>query len=177
LRGFPVRPIFYIIEEKGCFEKMSFFHSSDSLAFNLNLHSPFDFICLKCCSCCYQRHIELNELEIARLSQFLEIPESELIKKFLIPGQKPSLRTKEDGSCIFLGQAGCQIHPARPLVCRLYPLGLLFGQDGEEKWGLMPTHPDCLGIFVQEKTLEEYLLSQGAIPYLQFERQLRNKGK
>ena len=159
---------------------MSFFDSSESLAFNLELQSPFDFTCLKCCSCCYHRHIELNEFERAQLSQFLKMTESELIKKFLDPGDsghQPSLRIKKDGSCIFLGQTGCTVHPARPLVCRLYPLGLLFGEEGEEKWGLMPTHPDCLGLFGDEKTLEEYLLSQGAIPYLQFERQLRNKGK
>jgi len=156
---------------------MSFFDSSESLAFNLTLRSPFEFICLKCSTCCYHRHIELNEFEIAQLSQFLKMTESELIKKFLAPGQKPSLKIKKDGSCIFLGQAGCQVHPARPLVCRLYPLGLLFGEEGEEKWGIMPTHPDCLGLFGGEKTLEEYLLNQEAIPYLQFERQLRNKGK
>lgn len=37
-------------------------------------------------------------------------------------GSRPTLRRAGDGSCVFLGEAGCVLPlETRPLVCRLYP--------------------------------------------------------
>ncbi len=152
---------------------MNLLNPNDSLAFNLSLNSPFNFICFKCGACCYHRHIELNNFEISQLARSFHLSRFELRQRFLNPGPRPWIKNKSDGSCFFLRPSGCSIYPVRPLVCRLYPLGLLFGPKGEERWGLLPLHPDCLGLITDDKTIEDYLFSQEAMPYLQFERRLR----
>ncbi len=149
---------------------MIFSEEHESLCFNLNFSSPFNFTCQRCCACCYNRHIELNNYEIFRLTKYLRLSPQEFLNQFTDSGLRPSLKNKDNGACIFLGPSGCSIHPARPLVCRLFPLGLLFGPRGEERWGIMPLHPDCTGLISSEGTLADYLQSQGAIPYLRFAR-------
>ncbi len=146
---------------------------SEALGFNLALDSPFFFTCMRCCACCYHRHIELNNYELYYLARYLRLPRPEVLTRFFSPGRRPVIKNKQDGSCIFLSPSGCSIHPARPLVCRLYPLALLFGEGGKEKWGMMPLHPDCVGLVSPEATVEDYLQSQGAIFFLRFERRLR----
>lgn len=152
---------------------MSLFDPADSLAFNLNLKSPFNFICFKCGTCCYHRYIELNNFETSQLARYCHLSRSELCEQFLHPGPRPWIKNKPDGSCLFLHPSGCSIYPARPLVCRLYPLGLLFGPRGEERWGLLPLHPDCPGLITADKTVEDYLIGQEVNLYLHFERLLR----
>lgn len=152
---------------------INLFDQHDSLFFNWPLGSPFNFICRKCGACCYHRHIELNDFEISQLARYFHLSPSELSEQFLHLGPRPWIKNKADGSCFFLRPSGCSIYPVRPLVCRLYPLGLLFGPQGEERWGLLPLHPDCLGLITADKTVEDYLINQGATPYLQFERRLR----
>jgi Fe-S-cluster containining protein len=149
---------------------MNFYTVSEGLSFNLTLSSPFNFTCHRCCACCYNRHIELNNYEIFRLTEYLRLSRQEFLNQFADLGPRPSLKNKGSGACIFLGSSGCSIHPVRPLVCRLFPLGLLFGPSGEERWGIMPLHPDCFGLISFEGTLADYLQSQGANPYLRFER-------
>ncbi|MCX7975166.1 MAG: YkgJ family cysteine cluster protein [Candidatus Aminicenantes bacterium] len=152
---------------------MSLFESDNCLAFNLSFNSPFNFTCFRCGTCCYHRQIKLNSFEIERMTRFLSLPPEEFIARFLEPTFKSFLKNKDDGACIFLDGVKCSIHQVRPLVCRLYPLGLLFGPEGQERWGLMPLHPDCSGLLSLDKTVEDYLKAQGALPYLQFERKLR----
>lgn len=152
---------------------MNLFNSPESLVFNLTLNSAFDFICLKCSVCCYHRQIELNNFEMLHLARYLNLPLFKLFEYFLHQGPKPWIKNKNDGSCAFLHPSGCSIYPVRPLVCRLYPLALLFGPQGKERWGLMPLHPDCLGLITYDRTVEDYLISQAAIPYLQYDRLLR----
>lgn len=156
---------------------MILFNPPESLAFNLTLNSAFDFVCLKCCACCYNRHIELNDFEMFHVAQYLKLTLSELLENFLHREPKPWIKIKNDGSCIFLNPSGCSIYPARPLVCRIYPLGLLFGPQGEERWGLMPLHPDCLGLITNDGTVESYLISQAASPYLRYEYLLKRMSK
>lgn len=151
--------------------------NNDGLVFNLTLESSFNFICMKCCACCFNRHIEPNKFEISQLAKYLQLPISAVKKLFLIPERNNLIRNKNDGSCIFLNPSGCSIYPARPLVCRIYPLGLLFGPQGEEKWGLMPLHPDCLGLITNNGTVEGYLISQAASPYLRYEYLLKRMSK
>ncbi|MGQ9471054.1 MAG: YkgJ family cysteine cluster protein [Candidatus Aminicenantales bacterium] len=154
---------------------MSIFVGEEGLHFGLKLDSPFNFICQRCGSCCFHRRIGLNEYEVKQLGLFLSLKQEELISRYVTSNKQPELKTREDGSCVFLIERQCRIHHVRPLVCRLYPLGLLFTPDNEVKWGLMPLHPDCVGLITVEGTVEAYLESQAAISYLDFELSQRRK--
>ena len=72
--------------------------------------------------------------------------------------------------CIFLSDQGCIVHPDRPLVCRLYPLGQTIDAEGKERFGRMPPQPDCKGLYDKDSTVGEYLKSQGVAPYLRMEK-------
>jgi hypothetical protein len=80
------------------------------------------------------------------------------------------LRNKSDGSCLFLTAGGCAVHPDRPLVCRLYPLGQIIDSGGNEKYSVMPLHPDCVGLLGEDETVESYLRSQGSGLYFHYDK-------
>ena len=43
----------------------------------------------------------------------------------------PSLKMSEEGRCFFLNKEGrCDVHSARPGICRLFPLGRIYEENG-----------------------------------------------
>lgn len=145
-----------------------------ALVFNLKRHSAFSFKCMRCSVCCVNRTIPVNPYEASRLSRRLGISKVEFFARYT-EGQERILRLKADASCIFLTDQGCGVHRDRPLVCRLFPLGLLSGPDGDERYSRMPPHPDCLGLFGEDGTVASYFASQKAGPFLARERRLRER--
>ncbi len=81
-----------------------------------------------------------------------------------------TLRSEEDGRCVFLTPSGCRVHPRRPLVCRLYPLGRTTNERGEERFAVFPAQPDCEAVVGRDGTVETFLGSQGVAPYLGWSR-------
>jgi Fe-S-cluster containining protein len=81
-----------------------------------------------------------------------------------------TLRSEEDGPCVFLTPTGCRVHPRRPLVCRLYPLGRTTNEQGEERFAVFPAQPDCEAVVGRDGTVETFLESQGVAPYLGWSR-------
>lgn len=75
------------------------------------------------------------------------------------------LVSKEDTSCVFLGEGGCSVHPDRPLVCRIYPLARWVSPDGEESFGPLKPHPQTEGVYGTGGTVGAYLEAQGLAPY------------
>ena len=136
-----------------------------SLAFDLSKQSPFFFKCQRCSACCSNKTIKIEPSEILRLSRNFKINAKEFLETYC-EGESAILKNKADGTCIFLDSNGCSVHLDRPLVCRLYPLGVIWNSEGKCLFGNMPPHPDCLGYFSDEGTVESYLESQGAKPYL-----------
>ena len=53
----------------------------------------------------------------------LETTTTDVISRYTRDGT--ALAVRPDGSCVFLGPQGCSVHAGRPLVCRLYPLGVV----------------------------------------------------
>lgn len=135
----------------------------DGLCFDLERSSPFFFKCQRCRACCNNKRIVPDQSEIERMAGRLGVSPGELRDRFLNPSDG-TLRLKPDGDCVFLDDRGCGIHPARPLVCRLFPLGLVRGEDGRDRFSLMPLHPDCVGYLGEEGTVASYLASEGATP-------------
>jgi len=83
-----------------------------------------------------------------------------------IEGQGTELRRKENGSCVFLGPEGCQVHADRPLACRLYPLGRQMDADGNENFATIEGHPQSEGEFTNKGTVADYISGQEAGPFM-----------
>lgn len=75
-------------------------------------------------------------------------------------------RTDDTDTCIFLKSGGCSVHPDRPLVCRLYPLGRVVSQDGTERWQHATPHPESDGVYTKSGTIGGFIEAQGAIPFM-----------
>jgi len=140
-----------------------------ALAFDLEAGSPFFFKCQVCSVCCSNKAIRISPYEALRLARRLGITTTELYRAYTEEGGTV-LKNEPDGTCIFLDSRGCGVHPDRPLVCRLFPLGQIMNQQGKPKYASMPLHPDCLGLFDTDGTVESYLESQGAGPYFYYDR-------
>jgi Fe-S-cluster containining protein len=127
--------------------------------------SAFSYECRACRRCCFHKHIQLNAYEIARLSRHRGCTTSEVISRYTVGGGT-ALATRDDGACVFLGAEGCTVHAARPLACRLYPLGRVALDDGREIFIEHAPHPETEGVYAREGTVEEFLTAQGVEPYL-----------
>jgi uncharacterized protein len=128
-------------------------------------HSAFSYQCRACSRCCYGRRIQVNPYELARLARGLGITTTEVISRFTTDGGT-ALATHADTSCTFLGPDGCTVHPDRPLVCRLYPLGRLVNADGYETFITNEPHPQTEGLYGTDGTVDSFLESQSVAPYI-----------
>lgn len=98
--------------------------------------------CQGCSSCCHHMSntIVLDPLDIYRLTRRLNKSFQELVEQQV--GLRvadgiilPYLCMSEQDACIFLNQEGwCSIHQDRPGLCRLFPLGRYYGEDGDFKY-------------------------------------------
>src|SRR5262249_41948118 len=88
-------------------------------------------------------------------------------RSFTFEGAGIALAQTPDGACVFLGPDGCTVHPDRPLVCRLYPLGRHLSWDGSERFSHLEPHPRSAGRLTGQGTIAEYLEDQGAEPFIQ----------
>lgn len=125
--------------------------------------TPFSYVCHRCLRCCHDKLIQVNPYEAARLARRLGISTTLLIAEHL-DGQR-YLRRRADGACVFLGAEGCTVHPDRPLVCRLYPLGRRVVDGTPEGYSLLAPHPESAGEYGQGGTIAEYVAAQGAASF------------
>ena len=131
----------------------------------LKRDSAYSYVCNACNRCCHNYLIRVNPYEVLRLAQFLKLSTTDFIEQYV--ASETALIHKEDDTCVFLGPQGCSVHPARPLVCRVYPLGRHISGSGEEGFFRMEPHPLTEGIYGNKGTVADYLNSQGAMPYLE----------
>jgi len=107
--------------------------------------------------------------EILGMSRVLGIGTTEFLARYADNGGT-TLRSEADGPCVFLTPSGCRVHPRRPLVCRLYPLGRSNNERGEERFAVFPAQPECEAVVGRDGTVETFLESQGVAPYLGWSR-------
>lgn len=130
--------------------------------------SAFSYLCNACNKCCNGKGIQVNPYETLRLSAHLGVSTTEFRQKFL---HQQMLKHKPDSdACIFLGEDGCTVHKDRPLVCRLYPLGRLRLDTGQEIFTELTPHPESAGEYGTSSTVEGYLQTQEVESYLQAEK-------
>lgn len=128
--------------------------------------SPFSYTCNQCSRCCYDKRIQVNPYEVARLARNKGLSTTDLIANYLEPGE-PYLNNQSDGACVFLTNHGCSVHGDRPLVCRIYPLEQRVTGEGEETFHYAIPHLETEGVYGQEGTVNDFLTAQGVLPYLE----------
>ncbi len=127
--------------------------------------SPFSYQCGACRRCCFGKVIPLGPYEVARLAENRGTTTADLLATYTTPSGT-ALRSREDGSCIFLGEHGCEVHSDRPLACRLYPLGRIVGTNGVEYFVEVEPHPETAGVYGDDGTVSDYVTLQGIEPYV-----------
>lgn len=127
--------------------------------------TPFSYTCNGCARCCYDKLIQVNPYEIARLASNLIIRPYEFIASYL-RDDGPYLKAKPDGSCVFLGPEGCTVYGDRPLVCRIYPLGWTVEPDGSERFVKLQPHPDTKGVYGTAGTIADFLREQNTADHI-----------
>jgi Fe-S-cluster containining protein len=139
------------------------------LDFCLDRRAPFSFSCRACGRCCAGKIIMAGPHEVLGMSRLLGISTTEFLARYSDHGGT-TLRFGADGRCAFLTAEGCRVHPRRPLVCRLYPLGRATDATGDEKFALFPKQADCEAEFGTDGTIAAFLESQGVAPYIEWSR-------
>ncbi|MBK9001165.1 MAG: YkgJ family cysteine cluster protein [Myxococcales bacterium] len=128
--------------------------------------SRYSYRCAGCGRCCYDKLIHLNPYEVLRLARRRGLSTSELIARYTSDAGTV-LASDAGGACVFLEQGGCAVHADRPLVCRLYPLGRVVGDDGAERFVELEPHPASAGSHGEDGSVAEWLEHQGAAPYIE----------
>jgi len=139
------------------------------LEFHLDRRSTLSFVCKACGYCCTGKIIMVGPHEVLGMSCLLGISTSEFLALYTDNGGT-TLRSEADGRCVFVTASGCRVHPQRPLVCRLYPLGRMIDETGVERFALYPLQSECKAEVDREGTIEAFLKTQGVEPYLEWSR-------
>ena len=130
--------------------------------------SVFSYQCHACNKCCHDKGIQVNPYETMRLASHLKITTTQFRHQYL-NGQ--FLKHKENSNaCIFLGKKGCTVHKDRPQVCRLYPLGRMRLDNGDEAFTELFPHPESKGVYGDSAKVKDYLKAQKVKPYLHAEK-------
>jgi Fe-S-cluster containining protein len=125
--------------------------------------AAFSYECHRCLRCCHDKLIQVNPYEAARLARRIGTSTTDFAARYLEDGV--FLRRVERGACVFLGPEGCTVHPDRPLVCRLYPLGRHVAPSGEVTYSHHEPHPETEGVYGREGTIAGFLDRQGVAPF------------
>jgi Fe-S-cluster containining protein len=132
---------------------------------SLTRASAFSYQCRACSRCCHGYRIRVNPFEALTLARHLDCSTTEFRERYLDADSTLKHKT-EDDSCVFLGAKGCGVHPARPLACRLYPLGRSATSEGEERFFHISPHPQTEGIYGDGGTVGQYVAEQKADPFI-----------
>ncbi len=152
----------------------------------VGLDDTFNFTCLKCNNCC--KHCpgeigftipQLKPFDIIMLSRFLKTTTSKFVERYaefvqkdrsqITSGILKFVGDEQEMRCPFLDDSGCSVHEAKPMICRLYPLGfypvgdkaLVISQKGLEL---------CQGESGQKHTVRQWLNDSGALYYFKNEK-------
>lgn len=114
---------------------------SEGIVYDLDDYAAADCRgCTGCSQCCRGTgdSVLLDPLDVDRLCRYLNKPPALLFDSDLILLDMDGLLVPclsmedEDQSCIYLNGDRCSVYPARPQICRLFPLGRYFGEGKVE---------------------------------------------
>jgi len=127
--------------------------------------SPFSYRCHACSRCCRGYRIKVDPYEVLLLARHLAISTTALLQRY-VGEDGIALKHNSDDSCVFLSDRGCTVHPARPLACRLYPLGRRAESTGSETFYHLTPHPQTEGHYGTDGTVHDYLTDQKTQPLI-----------
>ena len=113
-------------------------------------------------------HIVLNPYEISRIcaasgmsyEDLLDVVETDRVNGF------PLVMLPRDPACHFWGAQGCRVYGARPLACRLFPLGRVF--DHGRSHIVLPDRNLCSGLVPEPlRNLDDYLREQDTETFIE----------
>ena len=76
-----------------------------------------------CTECCRQPgFVYLTESDLSQAAAFVGLAPAEFEKRYLVrTPRRLRFRVPPKGTCPFLTESGCSIHPAKPTQCRVFP--------------------------------------------------------
>jgi len=107
----------------------------------LGKDDTFTFGCNRCNQCCRHRSdILLTPLDLFKIAKYLKKSIPEVLQEYCesyegIHSKIPVVRLRPREyrqTCPFSGKDGCQVYPARPAVCFLFPLGRMTDPGASE---------------------------------------------
>jgi Fe-S-cluster containining protein len=131
----------------------------------MRLESAFSYRCGQCGRCCHDKVITLSPYDVMRMARATGLTTGDLIARFTIR-RGSLLKFGDDGACAAIVGASCSIHGARPLSCRLYPLGMERTADGMHFVKLEPMD-GSLGVYGDDGTIADFLRDQDVEPYFE----------
>ncbi len=162
-------------------ETMTWHENIEDFGEEIEPGSTFQFEChpgLSCFGKCCATDITLTPYDIARLRRHLGMDTHRLLSTYcLSQGDTVTgfpfvlLKKKEEGTCVFLGNHGCEIYQNRPSCCRNYPLARVIENDGNSdarltRYYLQRRADYCEGFGKgRQWTAEAYCEDNGLGPY------------
>jgi Fe-S-cluster containining protein len=113
--------------------------------------------------CTASAPIVLNPYEIALICREVNMSYEDLLD--IVDTDRaagfPLIMLPRDPACHFRTEKGCRIYNARPLACRLFPIGRVY--DGIQSRFVLPGRNTCIGLAPKpERTVGDYLKTQDA---------------
>jgi Fe-S-cluster containining protein len=115
----------------------------------LSKKSKIRFQCQQSGQCCHHNEVMLNPYDIMEMAKFLNMSSLAFAMEYVSihigsGSHLPIAMFKQiqDGECAFLKNRKCSIHPAKPKICRAFPLAAITEFDpknGKAKSGYVQT--------------------------------------
>ena len=130
----------------------------------LGKDDTFAFGCNRCGSCCRERDdILLTPLDLFKISKYLKKSIQEVLISYCesyegSASKIPIVRLKPREyrrTCPFAGKDGCMVHPVKPIVCSLYPLGRMTDPNANQFTYIL--QPITCGNKNQTQTVKQWL--------------------
>ncbi|MFY7989367.1 MAG: YkgJ family cysteine cluster protein [Fluviicola sp.] len=137
---------------------------------SVSLSDSLPLTCARSGSCCHGNRVRLNPWELRQLATASGISVYDFLKRYTTDGGiflrfKGKANQAGRKACnLYVENLGCSVHPARPLACRLFPLGRVI-QNGEATYmhlgKTFPCLSECAEVLeLPQMTVESYLSGQ-----------------
>jgi len=145
------------------------------LTTSLSLDALLPLTCSRAGTCCHGNLVRLNPWELARLAHEKQLPSPEFRAQFTDAGgavlrfKGPKNNFGKQACGLYDAELGCSVHTARPLACRLFPLGRMIQNETVEymhQGSVFPCLNECPEVVeLPQLTVAEYLQVQATADF------------